>query len=169
MRHIIYAVCFTALLSCRNTQQYWDISKFELSDYVLEEGTQLTLIYTSRGPEADSKKEIEGIIGHPGNLLTTDYYIHIVAQPINSNDTINILTTLYNWIEESDFGQKYAFYGEDNFITKMTLSDFGHGGDSLNLNELMRKKRTKVARDPRFDHIADNNFPTVFGRIERLK
>ncbi len=79
----------------------------------------------------------------PENNQQQDYYIQVVVVSMKSGDTVNILTTMDNGFSEMD-GERVF-----NFIPDLSPSEH----------------YTKIARDPKFDKIADNKFPAILGSI----
>jgi len=142
-------IIFTCLIICCNQYKYWDISKFKLDSTALSDNEEIKLLYTSRGP---------------GNNEDRDYYIQVIAISQKSGDTVNILTTAENGFTLNDKDKVYNYFDQNNIAFKI-----GQGNlEKLNINDINKtaiKKITKVARDPKFDFIADNNFPTVIGVI----
>jgi hypothetical protein len=60
----------------------------------------------------------------------------------------------------------------DDAISRLSHMDADHlekiiNGNSIDTSSL--KKITKVIRDPKFDYLADNHFPTVIGIIGAIK
>jgi hypothetical protein len=150
-------ICFISLLfSCINSKyKYWDISKFNIDNNALEDNEEVKIIYTSRGP--DSNTEL-------------NYYIHLIAISQKSGDTVNILTTPDNGLEIEDKDKVFNFFNQDNIATKITQEDLYNLKDikSLDIKEIEKKelkKIDKVARDPEFDYMADNNYKTIIGVI----
>lgn len=154
---LIFAVIILLGISqCNNPYEYWDISKFRIDTNALKDGEKIRLIYSSRGP--DFNRDLE-------------YYIHIVAVSQKSGDTVNILTTSLNDLTNHVADKTYNFFDLNNPITRLSQlnvqdTSLANGIRKLDdLNNLQMKKISKVARDPKFDRIADNNYPTVIGSI----
>lgn len=159
MRQIAFLSLLLAiiLMSCGSNYEYWDISKFQIDNTALEDQEEIILLYSSRGP--DGNKDLE-------------YYIHMVAVSQETGDTVNILTVAANGITMSDKDRVFNFFNQENVASHVTtnivqmdmenLTDINHIDD---LKDVEPKKITKVARDPAFDDIADNNFPTIIGVI----
>ncbi|MES2773432.1 MAG: hypothetical protein V4722_04580 [Bacteroidota bacterium] len=82
----------------------------------------------------------------PDMAADRNYYLHVVVVSQKTGDTVNILTTSDNGFVATD-GDKVF-----NFIPEINPS----------------KEIHKVARDPEFDGIADNHFPTVIGTIGQV-
>lgn len=135
----IYILGIIALLffGCDNQKGYkfWDLSKFKIDTSALAENEEIRLIYTSRGPDLNNESK---------------YYIHLIAVSVKTGDTINILTTAFNAITYEDRDKVFVF------ISQKKMDD---------ITNKTTPKIDKVARDPRFDDIADNKHPTVFGAI----
>ena len=141
------------LLSCGNGYEFWDISKFLIKKNALENNEEIKLLYTSRGPDFNTDK---------------DYYIHLIVVSQKTGDTVNILTTTNNNFTEADKDKVFNYFNQDSDISKISemdpdkIKELKHVDD---LKDFEYKKIDKVARDPKFDDLADNKHPTVFGSI----
>lgn len=157
--------CLTALLlllsGCDDGYQYWDVSKFTLKPEALDNNEKIKLIYTSRGPSSTHNKNFINKIEKdtqttstdaPVYFTNSDYYEHLIGISIATGDTINILSRAYYNITPADTETAFKFIKSNDLVTQ-----------TLSLKEV-----SKVARDPKFDFIADNNYPTVFGDIQRV-
>lgn len=143
--------------SCGHGYKFWDISKFKIVDTALRDQEEIKLLYTSRGPDNNEDR---------------DYYIHVVAVSQKTGDTVNILTFIENGFKQEDQDKIYNFFDENNIATKLILDNSDEVKDISNIDALTKtpsKKAFKVARDPKFDHIADNNYSTVVGSIGTVK
>ncbi len=141
------------LMSCSSKYEYWEISKFQIDNTVLENNEEIKLLYTSRGPD---------------NNLNLEYYFHLIAISQKTGDTINILTTADNGITMKDKDKIFNFLNKDNLVTKIIQMDLDNIEDIKNIDDINKtemKEIKKVARDPKFDNIADNSFPTIIGSI----
>ena len=136
------------IISCSN-YEYWELSKFHFVENALKDGEDIKVVYSSRGP--DYNKDLE-------------YYTQVVVVSQLSGDTVNILTTARNGFEKEDENKVFVFYNEDNILTKLAQT-YLSTKDTGNLENIELKDIQKVARDPKFDFIADNNFPTIVGII----
>ena len=90
----------------------------------------------------------------------------VVSQ--ETGDTINILTAANNDLKEGDQNSVYTYFDQNNPISKIMLMNSEKMKEIKNvddINNIEVKEITKVARDPKFDYIADNKFPTVIGTI----
>lgn len=137
--------------SCFSKYKYWDITKFKMDENVLQDGDGIKLVYSSQAP--DNNKNLE-------------YYIHIIAVSQKSGDTINILTTINNGFQSDVKDKVFTFMSKDSEMGKV-LQNISYDND-YNLSKVDKSKLkpiTKVVRDPRFDYLADNNFPTIIGFI----
>lgn len=144
----------TILLSaCGSTYEYWDILKFNIDNNALEDSEEIKLLYTSRG--SDSNRNLE-------------YYIHLIVVSQKTGDTVNVLTTADNGITMSDKDKVFNFFDQDNLGTKllqMDLNKIKDFKDIEDINKMEFKKIKNVARDPNYDYIADNNYPSIIGSI----
>ncbi|MCF8428415.1 MAG: hypothetical protein K9I36_16900 [Bacteroidia bacterium] len=152
----IFGLFTLLLLSCETNYEYWEVSKFKIDNTALEDSEEIKLLYTSRGP--DYNRELK-------------YYIHLIAISQKTGDTVNILTTADNGITRDDKDKIFNFFNQENLASKLiqmdlnNLKDIKHVDD---VNKVEMKKINKVARDPKFDNIADNNYPTIIGSIGTL-
>jgi hypothetical protein len=153
---LIYLTATITMLaiSCSNNYDFWDISKFRMDNNALKDNEEIKLLYTSRGP--DNNKKLE-------------YYIHVIAVSQKTGDTVNILTTFDNGFEQGDKDKVYNFFDQNNIASKITHMNTDDIVQLKNVDDIENKqikvKISKVARDPNFDYLADNDFPTVIGAI----
>lgn len=148
-------VCFT---SCSDKYDYWDISQFEINNKALKNNSEVKITYTSRG--------IEQYKAHDEVA-----YRHFIVISTLTNDTVNVLTTSTSVFTKNDFNKNYTFYkldSKENLEIESIISEFKDTivNDIENKNVFNNQvKLTKVYRDPSFDHIANNNFPAIFGNL----
>lgn len=141
------------LTACGSNYEYWDISKFNIDNSALEDNEEIKLLYTSRGP--DNNQDLE-------------YYIHLIAVSQKTGDTVNILTTADNGITMDDKNKVFNFFNQDNVASKIiqmdmeSIKDIKHVED---LDKMESKNINKVARDPKFDYVSDNDYSTIIGSI----
>lgn len=141
------------LAACSNNHGYkfWDVSKFHFVDTVLKNNEEIKLLYSSRGP---------------GNNEGLEYYIQLVVVSQKSGDTANILTTVDNGFMAGDKDKIFNYFDQNNIVTQNT---YLRPEDVGELNKYSNRDTThkilKVARDPKYDEMADNNYPTVIGTI----
>jgi len=147
-----YLLTFGVILlsSCGNNYEYRDISQFSIEDTALEDGEEIKLLYTSRGP--DNNKDL-------------DYYIHVIVISQKSGDTVNLLTMVDNGFRIGDKYKTYNYFDQNNPVTKVMQVRPESLEDIEAMKNVRPKEIQKVARDPKFDYIADNDFPTVIGSI----
>lgn len=142
------------LAGCNNSgYQFWNISKFRIVDSALKDGEEIKLLYTSQGP---------------GDNKDLYYYIHIVVVSQKTGDTINILTPVDNGFSISDKDKVFNYMDRNSIVTQTMIVDYDTAADPNKLREAAQarlKKISKVARDPKYDEMADNNYPTVIGTI----
>lgn len=159
--YIILSLLF--LVSCSNRQKYWDIKHFTFDNSILSDGEKVKMVYTSRGPEGYS--EISHLDNNQEEIISlkysTNFHIHLVAIT-NTNDTVNILTNIENDFNENDFDKDFVFYS-------LSYNEYCFGFDLVpHICDELKKSYSKVTRDPEYDFIADNDFPTIYGRVERI-
>lgn len=138
---ILYSLFFCILFlgSCNGRYKFWEISRFNIVRAALADNEPIKLLYSSRGPDNNENME---------------YFIHIVAVSQKTGDTVNILTVIENGFSIDDKDKVFNYFDEDNVVTRTVQP----GYEKI-------KYITKVARDPKFDNIADNKYPTVIGSI----
>lgn len=149
----VAAIYCLLLLSCNRGYKFWDISKFNIVDSALHDNEEIKLFYTSQGP---------------GENKDLEYYVHIIAISQKTGDTVNILTPVNNGFTIDDLDKVYNYFDQNNLMSQVVLANPENLVDANKVNEAkknLHKKITKVARDPQFDVIADNNYPTVIGTI----
>lgn len=149
------SVLVFTLSACGNKvdYDYWLLSRFNLQPTALAEGEAVKLLYTSQGP--DYNRDFK-------------YYIQLVAVSQKTGDTVNILTTSINDLKKNSGDIVFNYYGPDSDITLMSQIDVEQLKKGMQIDEirkLPRKRIDRVARDPKYDDIADNHFPTVIGCI----
>ena len=146
----IFGLLMLFIISCEVKYDYWEISKFKIDNTALEDEEEIKIIYTSRGP--DYNREYK-------------YYIHLIAISQKTGKKVNILTTAVNEITIEDKDKVFNFFNQDNIGTKLLQMDLEHIKNIEDIDKAEFKNIYMVARDPRFDHIADNNYPTIIGSI----
>lgn len=134
------------LISCNKKYDYWGISKFKIDNNALEDNEEINILYS--------------IIAPPNLNKELEYYFHVVAVSHKTGDTVNILTIALPSFSEFNTDKIYNFFNQENSITKSIEMSLNN---STNNNAL--KTINKVLRDPNFDDIADNNYPTIIGMI----
>ncbi len=159
---LIKVNCFLILLifiveSCGNPYEYWDTSKFKFDDSALLDTEAIRLIYSSRGPDYNNDSKS---------------FIHIIAISEKTGDTVNILTTAYNHFNENpNIDETFNFIALDNIVSETFLNNMKivyNNQSKESIKKQILEKISKVARDPNFDDLADNNYPTVIGFIAKI-
>lgn len=143
---LLLGITFSAC-SKKTGYQFWEISKFTINDSALRDGEPIKLLYASRGPDYNKNRE---------------YYYHVIVISQETGDTVNILTTIMNGFKPESNKQVYNYISPNNQFYPFLDENNNEAGNN-------NKTITKVARDPEFDYIADNNFPTVIGMIGSTK
>ena len=121
-----------------------------MNNKALENKEEIKLIYSSQGPNNNNE---------------LNYYIHLI---VVSQKTVNVLTTINNGFTMDDKDKVYNFFSQYDVSYKLVqmdrekIKDIKHIDD---INKIKIKKIDQVARDPNFDDIADNNYPTIIGTI----
>ena len=140
-QHILVACCVISLMiSCTSGYDYWQLSEFNMDPTALQDEDPITILYFSNGP---AQKDNDGV------------FLHVIAVKQHTTDTINILTPSNPGISPEDGGKVYNFLAIDSDIGKISVAQLTHALDQY----------TKVIRDPEFDAIAHNQYPTVIGFI----
>ncbi len=158
-RKIVLMQLLLLIMGCSTNYEYWDISQFKIVPNALKDGEKIKVIYTSRGP--DNNEDLE-------------YFFHLIVISQKTGDTINLLTTDNNSFQIKESDVVYNYFDSDNPSTKLgqlirmnidTIFKIKHIEE---VNKYKLKEISKIARDPDFDEIAKNNYPTVFGSIGKL-
>ena len=151
-KKLIFGILVVLFAACSETYEYWDISKFKISNDALTENEEIKLLYSTRS--AGANKDLE-------------YYIHLVVVSEKTGDTVNVLTIADNGFSAQDRDKIFNFFTANSVMTKImqTGTENLDGTNVKDLEKIELKKIDKVLRDPKFDPIADNNFPTVIGTI----
>jgi hypothetical protein len=150
---IIIGLGTLMLTSCANKHDFWNISEFKIDNNALEDNEEIKIIYSSGS--FDYNKDLE-------------YYIHLIAVSQKTRDTVNILTLANPLITIENKDEVFNFFNQDNALSKLIQIDIESIKDISNINEINNKptkKIEKVVRDPKFDHIAINQYPTIIGSI----
>lgn len=155
MTKIYFLTIFIAIIltSCGDQNEYWDISKFNIDETALKDNEEIKLIYTSQTP--DGNEDLK-------------YYLHYVAVSQLTNDTVNILSTANFELKKGDGDKVFNFFDKDNLASKIAHISLKNlrSLDNSNISDVKNNKTKSikyVIRNPKFDFIADNNFPTVIG------
>lgn len=154
---LAFTFCFLFLLSCNEGYKFWDVSHFNLVDTAVKDNDEVKLLYSSRGPNSNGKLE---------------YYIQIIAVLQKNGDTVNILTPVDNGFTINDKDKVFNYFDQNNLAYKLILMNPDKLSDFENIDEannFVPKKIKKVARDPKFDNLADNRYPTVIGSIGTMQ
>ncbi len=152
----LFLILLTILTSC-GPYEYWDISHFNIDNNALENNSKVKILYFSRG--------ITPYKNHDENA-----YRHYVVVSKTTNDTVNVLTTSSSIFLEENLYKTHTFYTIDSkeniefeeLLREVQMITEKNKNDDF-FNE--PKKLRNVYRDPNFDYIADNNYPTIFGEI----
>lgn len=151
-------LCFLGFViaGCQSRYTFWEISKFNMNRLALADGEEIKLIYTSQGP--DNNKDLS-------------YYIHLIAVSQKTGDTVNILTTANNGFAKTDGDEVFNFFGQEHLASLLMQTDLSNMNELGSIEDLPKgaKRITKVARDIKFDDIADNHFPTVIGYVGTMR
>lgn len=155
---LAFGLLVIIMFSCSSNSkyEYWNLSEFNLSENALADNEKIKLVYSSRAP--DNNEDFE-------------YYIHLIVVSQESGDTVNVLTTANNGFKKEDAEKVFNFFNKDNVVTKISQSDM-EDIENITADKLKNtplRNITKVARDPDFDYLADNDFPTVIGSIGEVQ
>ena len=154
----IYVLTITAfvLLGCSSKYKYWDISKFRISSDALQKDEEIKVIYTSQGP--DNNKDMA-------------YFIHLIVVSQKNGDTVNVLTTVNNGFEEDVGDEIFNFIDKNDAMAHLINHDLSGVTEVKELEKFEKinfESIKKVARDPKFDYLADNNYPSIIGYIGKV-
>jgi hypothetical protein len=149
MRKFLFSFSFLLfIISCTSKYKYWDISKFSMKPTALKDGEEIKLLYSSRGPDYNED---------------LSYFYHLVVVSQKTGDTVNLLTFANNLTGNDDGNKIFNFLSLDNPATASFLLIYEKENHLDTTGNIAIRKISKVARDPQFDKIADNKYPTVIG------
>ncbi len=100
------------------------------------------------------------------------FYYHLIVISEKTGDTVNILSPVSNGLKPQDQNKIFNFFNQGNITTQLALEQTEkikneENGD--NLNKSAAGSINKVIRDPRYDDMANNNFPSIIGIIGTLR
>lgn len=136
------------LISCISKYKYWDISKFNMKPTALKDEEEIKLLYSSRGPDYNED---------------LSYFYHLVVVSQRTGDTVNLLTFANNLTGSDDGNKIFNYMSLDNPATASFLLIYEKENHLDTTGNFAIGKISKVARDPKFDNIADNKYPTLIG------
>ena len=143
IQHLLICLSVFFIACGGASYEYWPLSKFNMDNTALNNNEEIKLLYSSRSKDYNQDKE---------------YYIHLVVVSVSTGDTVNILTLSDNGFGK-DAGSKTFNYIDGNSVAGKAMTEVLGDGESSDV------KLTKVIRDPNFDIIADNDYPTVIGMV----
>ncbi len=140
----------SSLQAAPTNYEFWNLSKFNIETNALGNLEPIRLLYGSGGPEDSHFQE---------------FYYHFLAVTQNSQDTFNILTPVSLGRSSVDSTTVYFFISEGNPVTNyLYLSpEEMMASEGIDLDLPRPERRDLISRNPGYDHIADNDFPTVIG------
>ncbi|MBT3422325.1 MAG: hypothetical protein HOD63_17355 [Bacteroidetes bacterium] len=160
MKKILYTLLLLLIiLGCTKKYRFWEIDKFNIIENGLEDNEEVSVIYYSRGPLNKKSQD--------------QFYTHAIVISSISNDTLNILTFPNFDLDNVSSGNNILVYNDHPVIEKLipNLEDFPEDMqekiDAIDAKKVSWGTYHKVARDPEFDKIADNNFRTVIGSLTK--
>ena len=151
-KFLVLFILGISLIGCGKTNKYWEAEKFSLTPGALENNAEVTLIYHCREPYVADEL----------------FYRYSLVISKNTNDTINVLTFPDPVLPEITKGDGTLTYNDQPILLEL-LGENGNDIYGLDTPKPTWLKLLKVARDPKFDHIADNSFPTVIGSLINKK
>jgi hypothetical protein len=153
MHKILLIAIFTVLFtSCGNTYEFWEVSKFNISTNALSDNEEVTIIYYSRGPFDEDVDE--------------GFYRHAIIVSNRTNDTVNVLTFPDFSLDNITETNRTLVYNNHPVLSDI-FSDSESIPSGLDQSKMSWAKHHKVARDPKFDQIADNDYPSVIGSLTK--
>lgn len=151
-----FAIAALTLLicACGHKYEFWDISKFTIDNEALAEYEKVQILYSSQGPYHDED--------------ALPFYTHLLVVSLATGDTVNILTPTSHELSLDQKDQIFHFLKQDNVATKLIQMNADEINNVKDINDLANQPAqiiTKVSRDPKFDFLADNNYPSIIGII----
>ncbi|MDX5321897.1 MAG: hypothetical protein LPK45_12200 [Bacteroidota bacterium] len=155
MKSKLYLPLLFMFFSCGSGNEYWDVSHFKLQPEALSDKEEIKVIFATQSP--DNNQELE-------------YYVHFVGVYQKTGDRVNLLSAMNNLVEKSDANTVFNYFSPESVTFKMTLAQSrGIPFDNVKeLDDLELEPFEKVLRIPKFDFIANNQYPTVFGSLGHI-
>lgn len=160
MKRTIYlATLILVFSSCQSKYEFWPVEKFKMDKDGLHDNELVTVLYYSRGPHDDE--------------VDKGFYRHAVVVAQESNDTINVLTFPNPVLDNLTPSNRTLVYNDHPVVKKVVPNidelpeEMRRRIESIDTTNISWPKYSVVARDPQFDHIADNHFKTVIGSLTR--
>jgi hypothetical protein len=145
---VAFAVLFN---SCGNNYEFWDISKFRIDNEALADWEEVQLIYCSPDPQHDE--------------VDFPFYTHMIVVSSRSGDTVNVLSRTGNWLSHEKKNQIFRFIKQESNAAKIIQKHFDEIKNTSEPTNQPTEQINKVCRDPKFDFLADNTFPSIIGVI----
>lgn len=155
MRKFFCLILTIVFYGCDFGHDYWQLSRFNMVPNALEDKEEIGVIYSS---------------GCPDLAVNMDSFVHLIVVSKKSGDTVNVLTMECDVVNFSDTLPTYNFFNIENQL-KLIRSIEGSGGTYpfMNIKDTTRWRNFQtVVRDPKYDFIAENKFPTLIGTIGRI-
>ncbi len=147
MQKIVALLLLGLFVQCSGQYSFKDISEFDISEDLMEDGEYVKVIYNS---------------GAPDNNLDLTYYLHLVVVSQVSNDTFNLLSTGDAIVTETD---KMRYYIANNSSANIIMQNLDKIQNGVNINDLSNKDINQVVVNNTTSQDAENNYPTVIGGL----
>lgn len=99
----------------------------------------------------------------PDQKRNLRYYNHLIVVSQKSGDTGNALSVVNHGISMDDMGEIFVFNSRESQAAKFIERKLILDQDDPNAEGYDHTKIDKVIRDPKYDHIANNDYPTIIG------
>ncbi len=147
MRKIVGLLMLGLFVQCTGQHSFKDISEFEISEGLMEDGEYVKVVYSS---------------GAPDDNLDLTYYLHLIVVSQVSKDTFNLLSTGGALVTETD---NMRYYIANNSSANIIMQNLDKIQNGVNINDLGTKDIDQVVVNNTNWQDAENNFPTIIGGL----
>lgn len=135
------AVLCILMLSCRGRYRFREVSEFSIQADALKDREIVKVLYSGNGPEGEKEP----------------YYVHLLVVSQHTGDTVNVLSRVNPRLKAEDNGKDFIYMKENNPAALLLMAAVPGLDRGASVG--------RVARDPEFDAVAYNSYPTVIGLV----
>lgn len=157
MKYKILTILLVSLsIACTQKPVYWKLSDFNLKDGALLKNEPVRLLYVHQGFSDDESGPV---------------FTHIVVVSQITGDTVNVLSRQDGEFKNDAGNKEFMFLQEEvaaAYLAERHYDKIPQSKANISLENLKNAYMNRpqiVARDPKFDNLAYNKYPTVFGGV----
>jgi hypothetical protein len=113
----------------------------------------------------DEQVRIIYFTGGPDNAPKVDYYYHYVVVTMQTNDTVNVLSSWRVPVGTEEDPRYFIKEGTDVSLVMENLDQLVKGG---NVNDLKPRQLDKVISNRKYRKFEENNYPTIIGFLLKV-